>query len=353
MKLPLTPILLFSLCLLVSCQESEEQHVPLLKAKLIDSSLSRLSAFSVFQNKAAIQGAQNLQAVTSAFLKTTDNGQLQKVHLAWQNAHNKYLASKYGLFMPLDERRALLFAIESWPIQPGFIDSLPNYPSSGIVNDITLNMDLPTLREQHGITDREEVCLGFHAVEYLIFERSIEHFSAEFPRKTAESSTRKEDSVERRRLLLQLLVDELVNNMNQSALLMAKQFSTQEDITNQDKIYHFLHNTADNLQGLQRASSLLFDLNASHGHYSETSLNALAVELTTLEAFYLGDVDLMPLLMAIDLTTAANFNKTLLDAVALIRDPEAGETEFAKLPLMISALAHQLENFESILGRNL
>ncbi|MFT7687567.1 MAG: stress-induced morphogen [Candidatus Azotimanducaceae bacterium] len=349
MKLLRSSVLLTSLCLLISCMDSEEQKILILEAKLVDSSLSRLRVFSVHQNKAAIIEAQNLQQVVSDFLTTADDEHLQKVQSAWQASHNKYLQSHYGLFVPSDERKDLIFAIESWPIQPGFIDSLPDYPESGIVNDTTLSIDLSTLRQQHGITDREEVCLGYHAIEFLIFDRSIEHFNVQ----TKQENLADQSSIERRRLLLQLLADELVNNLSQSALLMDQQFSAEADFTGQDKIYHFLSSAAAYLQGVQRESSLLFDLNAGHGHYSKTSFNALAIELTALEAFFLRDVDFMPILMAIDLTTSANFKKTLLDAVALIRDPEAGEAEFAKLPLMISALGHQLENFESILGRNL
>ena len=349
MNLFLKTLLLLCLCLLASCNDSEGQSPPFLETKMVDASLSRLRLFAIFQNKAAIQEAKNLQQAVSAFLDKVDLDHLQKLKSTWHASHNKYLANQYGLFEPTDAKKDLVFAIESWPIQAGFIDSLSNYPTSGIVNDITLVMDLPTLRQQHGVTDREEVCLGYHAIEYLIFERNIEDFGTVGDH----AQTEGQGGIERRRLLLQLLADELLNNLRQSAELMDRQFSNQNGVTNQDKMYHFLHNTANYLPRVQRESSLLFDLNASHGHYSQTSLNALTIELTTLEAFFLGDVDLMPLLKAIDLTSAANFKKTLLDAVALMRNSEAGEAEFAKLPLMVSALGHQLENFELILERNL
>jgi hypothetical protein len=349
MKLFLKTLLLLSLSLLASCHDSEGQDAPFLETKMVDASLDRLRVFSIFQNKAAIQEAKNLQQAVSAFLDNVDLDHLQKLRSIWQSSHNKYLANQYGFFEPTETRRDLVFAVESWPIQPGFIDSLPHYPASGIVNDITLVMDLPTLRQQHGVTDREEVCLGYHAIEYLIFERNIEDFSTEGD----QGETAHQGGIERRRLLLQLLSDELLHNLSQSAELMNRQFSRQEDVTSQDKIYQFLHSTAKALPGIQRESSLLFDLNTSHGHYSQTSLNSLTIELTTLEAFFLGDVDLMPILMSIDLISAANFEKTLLDAVALLKKPEAGEVEFAKLTLMISALGHQLDNFELILERNL
>jgi putative iron-regulated protein len=179
MKLFLKTLLLLSLSLLASCHDSEGQDAPFLETKMVDASLDRLRVFSIFQNKAAIQEAKNLQQAVSAFLDNVDLDHLQKLRSIWQSSHNKYLANQYGFFEPTETRRDLVFAVESWPIQPGFIDSLPHYPASGIVNDITLVMDLPTLRQQHGVTDREEVCLGYHAIEYLIFERNIEDFSTE------------------------------------------------------------------------------------------------------------------------------------------------------------------------------
>ena len=66
--------------------------------------------------------------------------------------------------------------IDAWPIQEGFLDSLQYYPTSGIINDLTLSIDRETLRNQHGITDAEEVSLGFHAMEFLLWDRPVADF---------------------------------------------------------------------------------------------------------------------------------------------------------------------------------
>lgn len=334
----LMTILASTLLLLVACDQSEKQVEVLLDPALLSNTLGAYRAYALSQNTVAIDEAKRLQSLVAAFLKTPDETQSENIKTSWLLAHQAYLASQYGLFIRSNERERLNFEIESWPIQPGFIDALPEYPNSGIINDITLLIDLPTLREQHGITDKEEVALGFHAIEYLIYGRDLTDFIDE-------------DKNHRRRRFLQLVTEDLVLSLQESATMIENQFVGQERYSDLHKIYDLLHSTSDYLQAAQRESNLLNAQNNSHSVYSQTSRSTLAIELTALRAFYLDEVDLMPLLMEIELTTAANFKKTLLDAIALFNDPEAGEADFAKLPLMISALSHQLENFELIIGR--
>ena len=67
--------------------------------------------------------------------------------------------------------------IDAWPLLPGFIDNLPGYPHTGIVNDMTLPMTSEVLRAQHQITDTAEVALGFHVIEYYAFTRRHQDFA--------------------------------------------------------------------------------------------------------------------------------------------------------------------------------
>jgi len=326
------------LLLLSGCNKSNKETDPLLDPALLSETLRAYQDYALSQNALAIVASQQLQLHLMSFLKVPEEAQSQTLKSSWLVAHKAYLASQYGSFVRGEDREALIYSIESWPIQPGFIDALPDYPTSGIINDITLPIDLTTLREQHGITDREEVSLGFHALEYLIFGRDLTDF-------------RDEEFNQRRRRFLQLVTEELLLNLQQSVLMIENQFAEREDYSDLHRIYDLLRSTSGYLQTAQRESNLLIDENIGHSIYSQSSISTLAIELSALEAFYLKEVNLMPLLSEIEMTTAANFKKTLLDANALFTDPEAGEADFAKLPLMISALSHQLENFELILGR--
>ena len=65
------------------------------------------------------------------------------------------------------------YQINHWPILPGYVDYVGTYSNSGIVNDITVNIDIPTLREQHGAFDLAEASLGFHVLEFLIWGENL------------------------------------------------------------------------------------------------------------------------------------------------------------------------------------
>ena len=60
------------------------------------------------------------------------------------------------------------FRIDAWPTTPGLLDTLPQYPQSGIVADVSLPLDVDSLQEQHGFSDPLEVALGFHAIQLLL-----------------------------------------------------------------------------------------------------------------------------------------------------------------------------------------
>lgn len=118
-----------------------------------------------------------------------------------------------GLFGGLDE---LGFGIDAYPLQPGYLDSLEAYPYSGIVNDISLAISADNLRTQHGLTDREDVSLGLHALEFLLWGETGKRPAGDYDSEQADvdrDSQLKpaEQPVSRRRELL-LLVSHLLQD---------------------------------------------------------------------------------------------------------------------------------------------
>ena len=62
------------------------------------------------------------------------------------------------------EQHALLSRMDTWPLYPGYIDAMPQWPESGLISDPYLELDPKTLRIQHGATDTAEASLGFAAM---------------------------------------------------------------------------------------------------------------------------------------------------------------------------------------------
>jgi len=124
--------------------------------------------------EAGIQCEQFHEAIEQ-FLTSPDSDTLRAAQTRWHQCHDQWhrmdplLAlsdSNPGLFGQLEQ---LTFNIEARPLMPGYLDSLEDYPYSGIVNDVTVNITATSLRQQHGLTDWSDVSLGLHALEFLLW----------------------------------------------------------------------------------------------------------------------------------------------------------------------------------------
>ena len=145
--------------------------------------------------KQTTQKISLLSKNTKKYLETLSD----EDHLAWQkswrSAHESFIAIT---FLPMNENFS---EIEAWPLSPGFLDSLENYPYSGIVNDSTIQITPEVLKTQHMITDPSEISLGFHVLEYYAFERNSEDLNGS------------EEIKKRRRSLISVVSDLLVEEI--------------------------------------------------------------------------------------------------------------------------------------------
>ena len=154
---------------------------------------------------------------------TADN--LESAQLSWIDAVNNYertVLHRYLADVILSEVDALQFfqlqyQISHWPILPGYVDYMVDYPDTGIVNDMTVALDSITLRQQHGAFDVNEAVIGFHVLEFLLWgentstgSRSLEDFQEQLEL----TAQQRDDELEvaqlpnnRRRLLLTTLVE--------------------------------------------------------------------------------------------------------------------------------------------------
>lgn len=101
------------------------------------------------------------------------------------------------------EQQIILERLDSWPLYPGYIDALPEWPESGLISDPYLEMTRKTLRTQHGATDSAEASLGFAALFVVL------NGTADSP-KPLTAFTGEEDSVARRQQWLALASEQLI-----------------------------------------------------------------------------------------------------------------------------------------------
>lgn len=106
------------------------------------------------------------------------------------------------------QERAVLDRLDSWPLYPGYLDSLPQWPDSGLINDTYVGLTRENLRRQHHATAREEASLGFAAMLVVL------NGSEKAPR-TTEAVTGNDTDQARRRRYLELAGEQLLDDQRQ------------------------------------------------------------------------------------------------------------------------------------------
>ena len=116
------------------------------------------------------------EAVTD-LLADPAQGTLAAAREAWLQAHSAHQATLLhqhfaGEVLPETlalRLSALSYQLDHWPILPGYVDAVSNYPDSGLVHDVNVPIDEATLRQVHGQFDLGEAALGFHVLEFLLW----------------------------------------------------------------------------------------------------------------------------------------------------------------------------------------
>lgn len=141
--------------------------------------LSAANLFAYTQLSETLTKAQALDATIGSFLQHPNPLSLEKSQKAWIDTYNSYLNISFFSQVPRFEKpqyheqhdtyQIIQSDLDSWPIEAGYIDYLPMYPLSGIVNDLTLKITEQGIIEQHGFSDMRFASIGFHPMEFLLF----------------------------------------------------------------------------------------------------------------------------------------------------------------------------------------
>jgi uncharacterized iron-regulated protein len=112
----------------------------------------------------------------------------------------------------------LLQRVDAFPILPGYIDGLTQWPDSGIVHDISLPLTRESLLAQQGVTAQEETSLGFQVVAFLLYgepqhPRQPVHFSRVTEVDEDDPLSLEDQPANRRRSYLSLATTVLVEDL--------------------------------------------------------------------------------------------------------------------------------------------
>ena len=244
----------------------------------------------------------------------TNNENLTLSKQAWLDAHSAYELTtlhRYFATQLLGEQDSLAlmqlqYQINHWPIIPGYIDYVDGYPDSGIVHDINVNLDVDSLREQHGAFDISEATLGFHVIEFLLWgydTDSVARPAADFdavlkltPDETESGYSLEQLSNNRRRLFLSIATNTLVEDFRAlQSLWLAEEPSIRERVesTSGTELIVIL---ADSMSAMLTEELLLRSLypmlngnfaESIQSPYSRSTQNAVSSQLSGLERLLL------------------------------------------------------------------
>ncbi len=175
------------------------------------------------QCASALIDARKLDTTIEQLLKQTDPNHLTNAQQMWLSAQNSWLScSLYRpnggpLDQPLNTDPFPLYErIGSWPVSAGFVDSLPDYPYSGIINSPAPEITRQELLDQHQLTAPNEASVGLYVIEVLLFGSHGERSAEDFTPDSAEETTPEEEQVNaklRRRAYLQVSSSIYLNDL--------------------------------------------------------------------------------------------------------------------------------------------
>jgi hypothetical protein len=259
---------------------------------------------------------------TNRFLDNPDEETRSNWQLAWNRAHEDFHHATP--LMPTDS----LLHVDVWPIEPGFLDALPEYPESGIISDLSLDITVASLQAQHMLTDRSESSLGFHVLEYYAFDRPLDDM---LPGDNLRERRRTVIKRVSDHLLLEVL--QLKNSLQESAIDALPQ-------TTYPALVASLASRTDSISSALNFSTV-------HGEFSGRSAQVIAAQFSAIYDLLNGEVNINRYLASIDPEQTRVLNSTLSDALDLV--PQQGqldESDTSRMQLLAAAISHQLEDFD-------
>lgn len=185
--------LIISFAFLCACSPKDQATANSKKPQvLIDSSAfaAQVGIVAYTSLSDANQAAQSLDSKLASFMYHPNPMSQAEIQQAWRLAYDRFLNSLIFSYLPIQDPpdwysqkidyQRLLMQLDSWPIEGGYIDYIEGYPFSGIVNDLTLEINEDNIRSQHGFTDPTNASLGYHAIEFMLWGDKGQRLAPDF-----------------------------------------------------------------------------------------------------------------------------------------------------------------------------
>lgn len=304
------------------------QKEVVISAVLIDSLAHEyIGQLRNYSGKALIL-TELLKQSISIFLNHPSDEKLADARAGWLLAHAAHLANQSLIYNP-EELATSLERIDAWPLQEGFLDSLDEYPTTGLINDLAVEISTQVLIAQHRITDPEEVCLGFHAIEFLLWERPVSDFLAvtEPSQTQRNAGFRTADlSSNRRRATLRIMIEILHHDVSDLVNAEEKWFeATFQERGKAERLKIIVSNLIRMLKVVSMEASVLKNNAKGHSHYSNSSWKDISTNFDLAFSLLAANGSLHELLAQIDVESVEQITQTLADVRETVRQLHNGD----------------------------
>lgn len=166
MKLPTQALLASVLALSVAACDSTDAPSPDTAEDTVMETGIAVTEWQQQSRDEFASASSSWQQALEKLAQTPSDATLAAVRESLSNWYQGFIAQTLLLqarACQLDQHSTLA-RMDSWPLYPGYIDAMPEWPESGLISDPYLDLDRKTLRIQHGATDAAEASLGFAAM---------------------------------------------------------------------------------------------------------------------------------------------------------------------------------------------
>jgi putative iron-regulated protein len=177
-------------CLIVatlsSCNNDDENVVQQNLINTIDVT-TNYTAIVIANYQAALRDAQTLETAIADFISNPTQITFDATKDSWLNARKSYGTTEAFRFAngPIDSgaTEEIEGLLNSWPMDESFVDYVSGAENSGIINNISefTSITKEVLSNQNGAGGEENVAVGYHAIEFLLWGQDLTDPSENLP----------------------------------------------------------------------------------------------------------------------------------------------------------------------------
>jgi putative iron-regulated protein len=164
---------------LISCNNDDETVVVQQDQINTVDVIANYAAIVVANYQAALNDATTLETAVANFISNPTQITFDAAKNSWLNARESYGTTEAFRFAngPIDSgaTEEIEGLLNSWPMDESFVDYVSGAENSGIINNISefTSITKDVLSNQNGAGGEENVAVGYHAIEFLLWGQDL------------------------------------------------------------------------------------------------------------------------------------------------------------------------------------